>query len=288
MTKQWNKYEQEALDEITRITGEIQEGYGVLLVRYDAWFAYNNDISMSVNVNCIGGQFTEDFEAYHTLVLADTRPKERLHDSFASGPIMPSLIKRPYPNKNYVSLMAKNGRKQSKFGIPFVAPIETLNNISEIEFRLEEIGNLIERHFEFPVQVDVSKERPFAMIHLKDMTYYNVFEAPKNGEQIKFRPLNECLPNISIEAGELGYNPDLWAWSYYSDIKEAIDSKSFSRYQWMSLQDVAAYEGDEQIVPDTLFLHGIFIPNNSLEDARENIIKIIGSESPESLGKVHI
>ncbi|MFR6123188.1 hypothetical protein [Faecalibacillus intestinalis] len=254
----YDEYELLALKEIERFNGEIPSGYGVLLVKYDAWFSYTNDISMSVKINYLDER----------LILADNKAKE-------NTPIISSLIKRPYRNKNYVTLMAKNGRKQSKLGLPFVAPIEKLNKIKTIEFQLEDKGIMINRHFEFPVKVDLSNERPFAIVHFKDMTYFNIYEAPQFLESLEYRSLDERSPNIEIFSGKLGLNLDHWAWTPYSDVREELSNKRFSKYKWLTIQEL---ESPEQA--DTLEFHGSFISQNESDSESENIINIIGSEIP--------
>lgn len=280
------KYEEGILERITRITGPIPEGYGILLIKYDAWFEYTNDVKMSIILRTLGNNeeyFSMNGGSFE-LVLAATKPFASLKQS--NEPILPSIIKRPYPNRRYISLIAKNGRKHSEDGIPFLAKIEDLNLIDNIEFRIWDRKNLIDRQFEFPLKVSMTEENRFACLHFKDMTYFNRKNAEH--EQQELREFNELRPNFTvltyINVNEGSANTADWHWTYYDDLQEHLKHKYSTRFSddknintWLSEPEVNHNLScnDELLNPDSLFLGLSFyseLPNN--------IIHILGTKHP--------
>lgn len=266
--------ELEELSRITRITGDIPEGYGILLIKYDAWFEYENAIEMAIRV------FAKDSKEikFHSL-LADSRNEEATEWGVPVEPSIKSVVKRPYPNKKYVSLVGKNGRRHADAGVPLLAKIEDLNCIEEIEFRLwEPPKDSIYRKFTVPVSVSMTSEENLACLRFMDMTYYNVHSAEAGRDKLR-RP-EELVANLrflTFTKVENGCASSAnWSWTYHSSVEEKR-KKTGDDTSWLKEPEeefALGYEGSEEILPDSLFLGLNFLDNP------DNLIRIVGSKHP--------
>lgn len=266
--------ELEELSRITRITGAIPEGYGILLIKYDAWFEYENAIEMAIRV------FAKDSKEikFHSL-LADSRNEEATEWGVPVEPSIKSIVKRPYPNKKYVSLVGKNGRRHADAGVPLLARIEDLNCIDEIEFRLwEPPKDSIYRKFTVPVSISMTSEENLACLRFMDMTYYNIHSAEAGKEKLR-RP-EDLVANLrfstftDVESG--GAHSTNWGWAYHASVEENRKKRGDDT-SWLKEPEeefALGYEGSEEILPDSLFLGLNFLDNP------DNLIRIVGSKHP--------
>ena len=266
--------ELEELSRITRITGDIPEGYGILLIKYDAWFEYEDAIEMAIRV------FAKDSKEIKFLsLLADSRNEEATEWGLPVEPSIKSVVKRPYPNKKYVSLVGKNGRRHADAGVPLLAKIEDLNCIGEIEFRLwKPPKNSIYRKFTVPVSVSMTSEENLACLRFMDMTYYNVHSVEAGIDKLR-RP-EDLVPNLrfltltNVEKGRA--SSANWSWTYHSSVEEKR-KKTGDDTSWLKEPEeefALGYEGSEEILPDSLFLGLNFLDNP------DNLIRIVGSKHP--------
>ena len=280
-------YKKKTLERTTRYTeDEIPEGYGILLLKFDAWFGFKvtDDMSMRITVQTIDSFSNGEFQ--NTIV--DANPSKGLLMG-TQKPSQTSIIKRVHPNKNYISLIGKVGRKHAQDGIPVLAKIEDLNKINYIKFVLFNHGLNINRDFYFPVAVNMSDVNRFATLHFTDMTYFNteyLNDAAKTDrlvENIRLRTF--------INVGKGSANTVDYRWTYYSDIpailKEKRDSNPYykegkNKNYWLTSPAISFYMSDDDdiIDPDNLFLGLEFPPIEEAADGENNIINIQGSPHP--------
>ncbi len=180
---EYNKYEQEILERVIKITGDIPKNYGVLLIKFHTYFNYSNDVDMSIVLRAFGGFPSTNDEDWEVCLASSSKEE-------TDKAVIKSIVKRPFPNKSYVSLVAKNGRKHADDGVPYLASIDDLNAIDEIEFRFWDKKNKlsVSRTFSFPVKIEMSSENNLACLLFRD-----------HGECNKKRDINELDVTIKVE-----------------------------------------------------------------------------------------
>lgn len=131
----------ELISEVERIHGDtIKENEGVLILDLSVYYPYDDIDSVSL-----------DFDVYTNM---DDGPNENLKQNG-------SVSNRRHPNKNYVTLSEKAGRKLGRYGYSIVAPIETLNEIKYLTVYFYEASS-IPFMFELPLNIRLTKEKPCA------------------------------------------------------------------------------------------------------------------------------
>lgn len=282
-------YTNPQLSQITRVTGEIPDGHGLLSLNYNVYFGYVNNVKMRIELYTNHDDGFTFAGGKHMVTLAEAY-RENI-DSFQSNGIVDSLVKQPHPNKNYIVLGHKNKRKQYKYGIPLIAPIEDLNRITWIRFSTYSKNRLdIWRDVSFPVKVDMSEDHPYAYLHMTDYTYCWSKDPEKSILQDDEVDLSTLQPNFQIRTSDVNYRIKYYAWSHYrdifSDVKDEFDKRPIhEKTQWLSDPEYGHYLGNdhETMNPDSLFLgveFNTFAPWDMDEPLDNNLVKINGTNSP--------
>lgn len=273
------------LENITRVTGDIPPNHGILMLQYDTWYVGEDDVELKIILST-----TDDIiKLAHTSSNPSFKPKEK--------PFLNTITKRPYPNKNYISLAYKNGRRQYKTGIPFVAKLEELNKIDTIKIIMQSKGLKIYRLFEFPVSIKMTKEKPYARISIKDFTYindeYDYLRMNIKDEQFRLYPA--LTINIPLSNQKGGYTEKKWAWSYHYESNAHVKNY-FSNHHiykdttWLTHPDEShdLMLDDGSIFTDSLYLGRYFYPHHPDDINHQlpnNIVTIKGSSDYRILDK---
>ena len=95
--------------EFNRVYGELKNNQAAILIDYHAWFPW--------------------FEGLRVELLDGD--KKIIYDSLDN-----TITKRSFPNKNYVKLHGKNGRKHYQDGLAYVSTVDVINKIRSIRFSI--------------------------------------------------------------------------------------------------------------------------------------------------------
>lgn len=289
---------EKASERITRITGDIPDNCGVLNIRFDAWFKYENNISMQVLLLADEGAFKENGinwihsdengEGKSSMVIALSE-SEAISEAISYRKELPkSIVKRPYPNPSYISLAGKNGRRHSDIGFPFVSTIDNLNAATHISFTLLGVKPNVFRSFVFPISISMTKEKRFASVHFKDMFYYNQ-HSPIVSEQI-LRKLGERARDLSISTPFVldGFaQKKTWSWCKESETQEYFSEPEHQyghiHEKWLTpptIETAALVDEYGEANPYVPVFGLDFSDIDDSETLANNTIYVVGVENP--------
>lgn len=125
-------------------------------------------------------------------------PLENLDFSFSLGMENMKDIKlnRRYPNKTYRTISRKYGRKLSKVGYPYMLKIEEPINetwLLAVKVGEKEADNYLEMMF--PLEVNLSKEKPFLRIQFLIDNEFNLWISSSRYSKTDYKIENVLLTN---------------------------------------------------------------------------------------------
>ena len=150
---------------------EIENGTGILNFDIACYFPYRNQDIISIDF----GLFSDDF--------LDPGKWDDVTDRF----FLDTKLNHRYPNKNYVTLSKRTGRKVSKTGYPVVDTIEKLNSYRYLIMRFsiwDEVGGFL-----FPIKIELSEQKPIGNLSFQmgvdddTITFVNLV-SNKNGSEL--------------------------------------------------------------------------------------------------------
>lgn len=174
----------ELISEVERIHGStIRENEGVLILDLSVYYPYCDIDSVFL-----------DFDVFSNV---DNGPNEKLKQNG-------SISNRRYPNKNYVTLSEKAGRKIGRYGYSIVAPFEELNEIKKLTVYFYETSS-IPFMFELALDIRLTPEKPCAGLEFK-------ISAKEEKNEITVRTHTPCE--------EFGHG--CWRSAFYTTSKEGV------------------------------------------------------------------
>lgn len=124
--------------------------------------------------------------------------EKNLDFSFSLGmeEITDIKLNRRYPNKTYRTITRKYGRKLSKVGYPYMLKIEEPINetwLLAVKFGEKETDNYLEMMF--PLEVNLSKEKPFLRIQFLIDNEFNLWISSSRYSKKDYKIENVALTN---------------------------------------------------------------------------------------------
>ncbi|HEM3615001.1 TPA: hypothetical protein U1C34_000693 [Streptococcus suis] len=162
------------VEKIERFLGRpIGKDEGVIQVQYQMWwpsYLVEEGEQIELQVHILGDD--EDI---------DQPPRQRskrfsdpIFYDLSSQETVNAVTKRPFPNKNYISLASKNNPKHHNDGYLIVGTLDKLRTIRYLQFSAYGKQSGLDKCFVFSVDTSaLSPTKPFMKVRFQDMAFFN-------------------------------------------------------------------------------------------------------------------
>ncbi|WP_449463280.1 hypothetical protein [Streptococcus suis] len=169
---------------------------GVIQIQYRMWwpsYLVEEGEQIELQVHILGDD--EDIEQ------PPRQRSKRFSDSIfyalSSQEKVNAVTKRPFPNKNYISLASKNSRKHHNDGYLIVGTLDKLRTIRYLQFSAYGKQSGLDKCFVFSVDTSaLSPTKPFMKVGFQDMAFFNR-ECMGEGKY------PQCVPTLTVSNSQM-------------------------------------------------------------------------------------
>lgn len=208
------------IEKIERFLGRpLGKDEGVIQIQYQMWwpsYLVEEGEQIELQVHILGDD--EDLEQPPRQ--RSKRFSDPIFYALSSQEKVNAVTKRPFPNKNYVSLASKNSRKHYNDGYLIVGTLDKLRTICYLQFSAYGKQSGLDKCFVFSVDTSaLSPTKPLMKIRFQDMAFFN------RGCMDEER-FSQCVPTLTMSNPQMigdtdksnGYHLTNYIYSPYQDV----------------------------------------------------------------------
>lgn len=216
------------IENIERFLGRpLGTNEGVIHIQYQMWcpsYLVEEGEQIGLQVHILGDD--EDIEKPSRQ--RSKRFSDPIFYALSSQEKVNAVTKRPFPNKNYISLASKNSRKHHNDGYLIVGTLDKLRTIRYLQFSAYGKQSGLDKCFVFSVDTSaLSQTKPLMEVRFQDMAFFN-------RECMDEERYSQCLPTLTVSNPQLTgdtdesnvYHLTNYSYSPYQDVLEKALNQS--------------------------------------------------------------